>query len=105
MTAPAIEPARPIDSVSQTGIGSGPGIASRASAPVTKPEKRIARTKPRFTASDARRRRALRRQVAAQLLDLVPELRRVLEPQLLGRLEHLLLERDHQLLEIVPRHP
>ena len=40
------------------------------------------------------------RELAAQLLDLVAELRRVLEPQLLGGREHLLLERDHELLEL-----
>ena len=44
------------------------------------------------------------RHVAADALDLVAQLGRVLEPQLLGRLEHLLLERDRELLELVARH-
>ena len=44
------------------------------------------------------------RQVAADALDLVAQFRRVLEPELLGRLEHLLLERDRKLLELLLRH-
>src|SRR5262245_12331416 len=39
-----------------------------------------------------------RLQLAAEILDLVPELGRVLEPQLLCGREHLLLERDDELL-------
>jgi hypothetical protein len=35
---PAAEPTRPIATVSQTGIGSGPGTASRARPPVMKPK-------------------------------------------------------------------
>src|SRR5436190_14581071 len=42
-------------------------------------------------------------ELVAEVLDLVPELRRVLEPQLLGRGEHLLLELDDQLLELLRR--
>ena len=38
---PAAEPARPIATVSQTGIGSGPGTASLASPPVMKPKNMI----------------------------------------------------------------
>src|SRR5690348_884918 len=45
-----------------------------------------------------------RQQLAAQLLDLVPELRGVLEPQLFRRGEHLLLERHYQPLELLRRH-
>ena len=45
-----------------------------------------------------------RRELAPQLLDLVAELGRVLEAELLGGGEHLLLERDHELLELVSRH-
>src|SRR5712691_9230300 len=41
---PPHEPARPIVTVSHTGIGSGPGTARRASAPVTKPSTMIAMT-------------------------------------------------------------
>ena len=48
-TAPTIDPVSPIASVSQTGIGSGPGTASRASAPVKNPEIRIATTMPALT--------------------------------------------------------
>ena len=44
-------------------------------------------------------------QLAAQLLDLVAELRGVLEAELLGGEVHLLLERDDELLELVARHP
>src|SRR5207245_3890814 len=44
-------------------------------------------------------------QLAPQLLDLVAELRRVLEAQLLRRREHLLLQLDHQTLELLARHP
>jgi hypothetical protein len=40
---PAIEPARPIKTVRKNGIGSGPGSAKRAAAPIRKPE-RIAET-------------------------------------------------------------
>ena len=54
--------------------------------------------------SSSTRSRGERDQVAAELLDLVAQLRRVLEAQLLGRLEHLLLERDHELLELLARH-
>src|ERR1700751_5050152 len=54
-----------------------------------------------------RLRRSLleRLQVAPQVLDLVAELRGVLESQLLGGEVHLLLERDHELLELLARHP
>ena len=45
------------------------------------------------------RRRGL--ELAAELLDLVTELRRILEAQLLGGGEHLLLELDDQLLHLV----
>src|SRR5262249_17725132 len=41
-----------------------------------------------------------RGELAAELLDLIAELRRVLESELLGGGEHLLLERDHELLEL-----
>ena len=54
-TAPTIEPARPIASVSQIGIGSGPGIASRASAPVMKPGQDDATTKPTLSAEPTAR--------------------------------------------------
>ena len=40
----------------------------------------------------------------AQRLDLVAQLRGVLEAQLLGRREHLLLERDDELLDLLARH-
>src|SRR5947207_749028 len=46
-----------------------------------------------------------RLEIPTQVLDLVAELRRVLEPQLLGGEVHLLLERDHELLELLARHP
>ena len=57
-------------------------------------------TGSRSSAGPSRRYLVERVQLAAQLLDLVAELGRVLEPQLLGRGEHLLLERDHELLEL-----
>src|SRR6476660_5446619 len=98
--------------VSQIGIGSGPGIASRARAPVTKPEIRIARTTLRLMLGRAyasrsyrrSRRRRERDEVAADALDLVAQLGGVLEAQLLGGLEHLLLERDDELLELLAVH-
>src|SRR6185437_5058491 len=43
-------------------------------------------------------------QLAPQLLDLVAELRRVLEAQLLRGDVHLFLERDDELLELLARH-
>src|SRR5436189_287689 len=43
-------------------------------------------------------------ELAAEILDLVTQLRCVLEPQLLGRGEHLLLELDDQFLELARRH-
>ena len=43
---PMSVPTRPIASVSQSGIGSGPGTAKRASAPVTKNDASAARTLP-----------------------------------------------------------
>ena len=46
------------------------------------------------------RRSAAAPELAPELLDLVAQLRGVLEPQLLGGGEHLLLERDHELLEL-----
>jgi hypothetical protein len=42
--APMSVPPRPITTVSQAGIGSGPGTAKRASAPVTKAVRMIERT-------------------------------------------------------------
>jgi len=50
MTPPRSEPPIPIAVVIQIGIGSGPGIAKRASAPMTKPEIKIAMMKPSVTA-------------------------------------------------------
>src|SRR5579872_887290 len=44
-------------------------------------------------------------QLATELLDLVAQLRGVLEAQLLGGGEHLLLELDHEALELLARHP
>src|SRR5262245_6838788 len=44
-------------------------------------------------------------QLAAELLDLVAELRGVLEAELLRGDVHLLLERDDELLDLVPAHP
>src|SRR6476469_5303598 len=100
-----MEPLRPIAIVSQTGIGSGPGIVSRASEPVIHPEKRIARAKPRDTAACRRSRRGLRggdrSQLAEQLLDLVAQLGGVLEAELLRSGEHLELEVDDHLLELL----
>src|SRR5262245_21157298 len=43
-------------------------------------------------------------ELSAQVADLVAQLRRVLEPQLLRRREHLLLERDDRLLDLVRLH-
>src|SRR5437763_14864946 len=86
ITAPVIEAARTIAIVSQMGIGSGPGIASRASAPVTNPEMRIARMTlaviglRRANADGSygrRRRRGERDQVAAVALDRLADRRRV----------------------------
>ena len=43
---PAADPTSPIATVSQTGIGSGPGTASRARLPVMKPNSMIMRIEP-----------------------------------------------------------
>src|SRR5438105_3861414 len=43
-------------------------------------------------------------ELAAELLDLVPELRRILEPELLGGREHLLLEVDDEALYLAAAH-
>jgi len=43
---PTAEPTRPIATVSQTGIGSGPGTASLASPPVMKPKIMIRMIEP-----------------------------------------------------------
>src|SRR5262245_32908285 len=51
------------------------------------------------------RRLGERVQLAAQLLDLVAELRGVLEAELLCRDVHLLLERHDELLELLAAHP
>src|SRR5712691_5701822 len=100
---PPHEPARPIVTVSHTGIGSGPGTARRASAPVTKPSTMIAMTEPIIGGSLGR---SLGRgdELAPERLDLVAQLRCVLEPQLLRGGEHLLLQLDDQLLELARRH-
>src|SRR4029077_18190657 len=91
------------------GIGSGPGIASRASEPVINPETRIARTKLMWASSRRSSGRSLRRrerrQLPAQLLDLVAQLGGILEAELLRGREHLELEVDDHLLELLARHP
>src|SRR4051794_1801646 len=46
MPAPTAEPASPISTVRENGIGSGPGTASRARAPKTKPAKMAERIVP-----------------------------------------------------------
>ena len=51
MPNPAKEPLRPTRIVSHAGIGSGPGTASRASAPVTNPDSSTPMTVPRLTAA------------------------------------------------------
>src|SRR6478672_2464501 len=43
-------------------------------------------------------------ELAAELLDLVPQLGRVLEAELLGGHVHLLLERDDELLQLLRAH-
>src|SRR5215207_1725650 len=111
---PPQEPTRPMPTVSHTGMGSGPGTARRASAPVTNPMTMIAITEPSMERSlssleaaavpsagraDRRGAQCSRRdELPPQILDLVPKLRRILEPKLLGRREHLLLQLDDQLL-------
>src|SRR5919202_4397762 len=99
-----IEPARPSAIVIQIGIGSGPGTASRASAPTTRPHRSRKMMKPSVTPARLSGSLGERVQLAPQILDLVPELGGVLEPQLLGRREHLLLERDHEPLELLGAH-
>src|SRR5438067_2465211 len=51
MMPPISDPPIPIAVVIQIGMGSGPGIANRASPPMTKPQIRIAMMKPSVTAS------------------------------------------------------
>src|SRR2546423_1277914 len=103
---PTAEPTRPIATVSQAGIGSGPGTASLASPPVMKPKIMMRMIEP-STAEilGGRRSRSPGRshQFAAELLDLVAKLGGVLEPELLRRREHLFLELDDELLQVTGR--
>src|SRR5437867_9951920 len=46
MPPPTAEPASPIRTVSQNGIGSGPGTANRAAPPIRKPDSTTARIPP-----------------------------------------------------------
>src|SRR5258708_5269449 len=90
---PPSEPTSPMRIVSQIGIGSGPGTARRASAPVMNADASTPMTVPPLTAamSTLGGRFLKRVQLAAQVLDLVAQLRRVLEPQLFCGDVHLLL--------------
>ena len=46
MPPPIADPPKPIKTVNQKGIGSGPGIARRASAPIRKPAATTERMAP-----------------------------------------------------------
>src|SRR5579859_723009 len=107
MPPPPSEPARPMATVSQMGIGSGPGTASRASAPVTNADAMTPMTVPALTEaiSNSGGRFLECVQLAAKLLDLVAQLRGVLEAELLRGDVHLLLERDDELVELGAVHP
>src|SRR5690242_10643689 len=59
---------------------------------------------PQGRATSSRGRLRQRVQVAAQLLQLVAELGGIFEAELLGRLEHLLLQGDDELLQLLARH-
>src|SRR4051795_739024 len=98
-------------------IGSEPGWNNRPSAPTRAPTM-ISHTqcmRSPFGVRERKRRSGAvgcarldggeRHELPPQLLDLVPQLGGVLEAQLLRRGEHLLLELDHELLELLARHP
>src|SRR5687768_18571590 len=85
--------------VRQRGIGSGPGTARRARAPTMNPLTAARRTKVRT--SMPLHGLARGGELATQRLDLVAQVLGVLEAQVLGRREHLLLERDQELVELV----
>src|SRR5579863_9536184 len=103
---PTTDPPSPRPIVAQIGIGSGPGTASRARPPTTSPQSRIAMmnsrsdTGPSVSRAPVGSGRRERAELAAEVLDLVAELRRVLEPELPGGVEHPLFEGDHELLEL-----
>src|SRR6266536_1618048 len=104
-----IEPPIPSAIVAPIDIGSGPGTARRASAPTIRPPTRsrmMKRSRPmrRPYYLGLGRRFGCGLQLPPQVLDLVPELGGVLETQLLGGGEHLLLELNHELLELGRRH-
>src|SRR5262249_17736690 len=102
---PTADPTRPIATVSQTGIGSGPGTAQRARLPVMNPNSMIIKTEPSTALKSlCRGLRSGRNELAAKIFDLVAQLGGVLEAELLGGGEHLLLELDDQLLELRRRH-
>src|SRR5215211_3904659 len=107
-----------ITSPNQNGSSPATGSRSAATTPTAPTgRERGARTRPTRCASrsctcrspEQPRRRLGRRfgrglELAAQLLDLVSQLRCVLEPKLLRGGEHLLLERDDEALEFRRRH-
>src|SRR3954452_24993535 len=99
----------PIAMVSNIPIGSLPGWMSRPSAPTMAPTM-MSQTQCMATVYRASRsakrdsRLGERLELAAELLDLVAQPRCVLEAQLLGGDEHLLLERDRELLELLAGH-
>src|SRR3954453_5158502 len=100
---PRNEPKTPSVIVNGTLIGSGPGTAQRARPPMMKPESRTWMIAPSTRATypvSGRGNLCGRLQLAPQVLDLVAQLGRVLEAQLLGGGEHLLLELDHELLDL-----
>ena len=89
----------------QPALGQQGGVGERA-ADVDAEDRHPAHSTSCDAHGGAMARPALRRggegrQLPAQLLDLVAQLGRVLEAQLLGGREHLLLERDHELLHLV----
>src|SRR5437870_660301 len=74
---PEIDPVSPIAIVSHAGMGSGPGTASRASAPVTNPMAITAITVPNI--GQILRRCTGCRDLATQFLDLVAQFGRIFE--------------------------
>src|SRR5215217_2400896 len=122
--SPAItSDAMPMRMVTIQPIGSEPGWKSRPSAPTRAPTmishiqcigvsffrciEGETPGRPRWFRTSVRARldRGQRKELAPQVLDLIAQLRGVLEPQLLRRREHLLLELHDELLEFLLRHP
>src|SRR5206468_860905 len=94
------------DATAAAVYGPTPGSSRRPSAsrgqPVAAPPRTKRGSPPRSPSGRGVRERGL--EIAAQVLDLVAQLGRVLEAQVLGGREHLLLELDDRALQLVSAH-